>query len=169
MNGHSESSKNQINYEHGTKPTAIVTPSTPNNYDDSAFLPNRLLAAIPVSDLGDSLDSRHLSESLNLSHGFGLSFKMEGLDKDGLGLNSDDSGYDEYEEEYSYIITEHSAPELVAMVEKDFKLVSMLSFSFKYDHLTQDRLTTWFKNLWKNPFGFLDSREKTDRQTGSIF
>jgi hypothetical protein len=38
------------------KPTAIVAPS----FEESTFLPNRLLAAIPVSDLGDSLDSRHL-------------------------------------------------------------------------------------------------------------
>jgi hypothetical protein len=127
MNGHSESSHTKINYEH-SKPTAIVTPSTPNSYDDSVFLPNRLLAAIPVSDLGDSLDSRHLSESLNLSHGFGLSFKMDSSDKDGLGLNSDDSGYDEYEEEYSYIITEHSSPELVSMVEKEFKPVTTLTY-----------------------------------------
>ena len=36
-------------------------------------LPNRLLAAIPISDLGESLDSRHLSESFNA----GLS-KMKG-------------------------------------------------------------------------------------------
>ena len=28
-------------------------------------LPNRLLSAIPISDLGESLDSRHLSESFN--------------------------------------------------------------------------------------------------------
>ncbi len=28
----------------------------------------KIQAAIPVSDLGDSLDSRHLGESLNLSH-----------------------------------------------------------------------------------------------------
>ena len=63
-----------------SKPTAIVIPSSPS-YDETTILPNRLLAAIPVSDLGDSLDSRHLSESLNLSHGFGLSFKMENSDK----------------------------------------------------------------------------------------
>ena len=36
-------------------------------------LPNRLLSAIPISDLGESLDSRHLSESFNA----GLS-KMKG-------------------------------------------------------------------------------------------
>ena len=35
---------------------------------DDDQLPNRLLAAIPVSDLGDSLDSRHLGESLNLGN-----------------------------------------------------------------------------------------------------
>jgi hypothetical protein len=40
--------------------------------------------------------------------------------------NSDDSGYDEYDEENSHIITEHSAPELVAKVEKEFKPVKRL-------------------------------------------
>ena len=119
MNGEkSEPKMTQYN-----KPTAIVIPSSPN-FEETTYLPNRLLAAIPVSDLGDSLDSRHLSESLNLSHGFGLSFKMENSDRDGLGgPNSDDSGYDEYEEDYSHIITEHSAPELVAQVEREFKQV----------------------------------------------
>ena len=34
--------------------------------------PNRLLSAIPVSDLGDSLDSRHLNESINLSQSLGI-------------------------------------------------------------------------------------------------
>ena len=101
------------------KPTAIVSPT----FDETTILPNRLLAAIPVSDLGDSLDSRHLSESLNLSHGFGLGLKQSDHTDGGVGLNSDDSGYDEYDEEYSHIITEHSAPELVEKVEKAFKPV----------------------------------------------
>lgn len=40
--------------------------------DEATILPNRLLlSAIPVSDLGDSLDSRHLSESLNMSQSLG--------------------------------------------------------------------------------------------------
>ena len=34
--------------------------------------PSRLLSAIPVSDLGDSLDSRHLNESINLSQSLGI-------------------------------------------------------------------------------------------------
>ena len=101
------------------KPTAIIAPT----FDETTILPNRLLAAIPVSDLGDSLDSRHLSESLNLSHGFGM--RLDSSDKDGLGQNSDDSGYDEYDEEYSHIITEHSAPELVEKVEREFKPVKL--------------------------------------------
>jgi hypothetical protein len=43
--------------------------------DDNIILPNRLLlSAIPVSDLGDSLDSRHLSESLNMSQSLGGGF-----------------------------------------------------------------------------------------------
>ena len=79
MNGKSESN---MGYEQCVKPTAIVNP----NYDETTFLPNRLLAAIPVSDLGDSLDSRHLSESLNLSHGFGLSFKMDNNDKVSISI-----------------------------------------------------------------------------------
>ena len=43
--------------------------------DEATILPNRLLlSAIPVSDLGDSLDSRHLSESLNMSQSLGGGF-----------------------------------------------------------------------------------------------
>ena len=43
--------------------------------EDNIILPNRLLlSAIPVSDLGDSLDSRHLSESLNMSQSLGGGF-----------------------------------------------------------------------------------------------
>ena len=39
--------------------------------EEPTILPNRLLlSAIPVSDLGDSLDSRHLSESLNKTHSY---------------------------------------------------------------------------------------------------
>ena len=40
------------------------------NISDEA-LPNRLLSAIPISDLGESLDSRHLSESFNGNSKFG--------------------------------------------------------------------------------------------------
>lgn len=66
--------------------------------DEEATLPNRLLsAAIPVSDLGDSLDSRHLGESLNLSH---HSARLKNGDLKGSadsgGGDSVDSGYDEY-------------------------------------------------------------------------
>ena len=43
--------------------------------DEATIIPNRLLlSAIPVSDLGDSLDSRHLSESLNMSQSLGGGF-----------------------------------------------------------------------------------------------
>ena len=40
--------------------------------DESSNHPNRLLAAIPISDLGESLDSRHLNlnGSLNLSSSY---------------------------------------------------------------------------------------------------
>ena len=41
----------------------ISTVVLSENTEDT--LPNRLLAAIPISDLGESLDSRHLSESFN--------------------------------------------------------------------------------------------------------
>ena len=52
-----------------------TTNSTENHYHNTEIenskniseegLPNRLLSAIPISDLGESLDSRHLSESFN--------------------------------------------------------------------------------------------------------
>lgn len=79
--------------------------------DKDDGLPNRLLAAIPISDLGESLDSRHLGESFN-----------DQLMKSGAdSVDSNDSGYDEYDEEYSHIITESSAPDLVKKVENDFR------------------------------------------------
>ena len=39
--------------------------------DESLAHPNRLLSAIPVSDLGDSLDSRHLHEAIDLNQSLG--------------------------------------------------------------------------------------------------
>ena len=36
-------------------------------------------------------------------------------------LDSGDSGYDEYEEDYSHIITEHSEPAAVDRVMEEFK------------------------------------------------
>ena len=103
--------------------------------------PNRLLAAIPVSDLGDSLDSRHLGESLNISHystangnGNGPALNGKGgigkLARGGVGSadsggDSADSGYDEYEEEYSHIITENSPSDLVRQVEANFRPVDL--------------------------------------------
>ncbi len=91
--------------------------------DGDEGLPNRLLAAIPISDLGESLDSRHLGESLNAaaSQQILASGKNGGADS----ADSTDSGYDEYEEEYSHIITESSAPDLVKQVEAEFKPVEL--------------------------------------------
>lgn len=40
-------------------------------------------------------------------------------------MDSNDSGYDEYDEEYSHIITESSSPELVQKVERDFRPVDL--------------------------------------------
>ena len=42
--------------------------------DESLAHPNRLLSAIPVSDLGDSLDSRHLHEAIDLNQSLGKIF-----------------------------------------------------------------------------------------------
>ena len=39
--------------------------------DESLAHPNRLLSAIPVSDLGESLDSRHLHEAIDLNQSLG--------------------------------------------------------------------------------------------------
>ena len=44
-------------------------------------LPNRLLSAIPISDLGESLDSRHLSESFNGALGKMKSEFFSSIDK----------------------------------------------------------------------------------------
>ena len=67
-------------------------------------LPNRLLSAIPISDLGESLDSRHLSESFNAAAGLGPNSKFNNNNNTN-SVDSSDSGYDEYEEDYSHIIT----------------------------------------------------------------
>ena len=80
-------------------------------------LPNRLLSAIPISDLGESLDSRHLQESFN----GGNLFNSQKLDS----AESNDSGFDDYEEDYNHIITENSSPEQVKKVEQDFRVVDL--------------------------------------------
>lgn len=86
------------------------------------MMPNRLLSAIPISDLGDSLDSRHLGESVNAKS----SAENESINND-RSANSADSGYGciEYEEDYAHIITEHSSPELVKEIESQFQTVSL--------------------------------------------
>ena len=107
----------------GTKSSAVSPDFSPEE-----TLPNRLLAAIPVSDLGDSLDSRHLGESVNYSHFSsgksrpGTAGRLGGSADSG---DSADSGFDEYEEENSHIITENSAKELVKRVEEDFRPVEL--------------------------------------------
>ena len=45
-----------------------------------------------------------------------FSFLKGGADS----VDSNDSGYDEYDEEYNHIITENSEPHLVKKVEQDF-------------------------------------------------
>ena len=42
-----------------------------------------------------------------------------------FSVDSNDSGYDEYDEEYSHIITESSSRELVQKVENDFRPVDL--------------------------------------------
>ena len=103
----------------------VMNESSPSSVcanDESTILPNRLLAAVPVSDLGDSLDSRHLSESLNISQNLGGGLKKH-QHSNSLedSADSGDSGYDEYDEEYSHIITENSSASLVSKVEANFK------------------------------------------------
>lgn len=108
----------------GTKSSAAMSP----DYSPEETLPNRLLAAIPVSDLGDSLDSRHLGESINYSHFSsgksrpGTAGRLGGSAESG---DSTDSGFDEYDEENSHIITENSAKEAVRLVEEQFRPVEL--------------------------------------------
>lgn len=99
--------------------------SSPDFSNEDEMLPNRLLSAIPMSDLGDSLDSRYFGESLNFSHA-----SKGGLLASGMGSaesgDSADSGFDgEYEEENSHIITEHSDKDVVAKVEAEFRPVEL--------------------------------------------
>ncbi len=94
-------------------------------------LPNRLLAAMPVSDLGESLDSRHLGESLNMSHhsasnGRRLQSSKIGGPRSADSTDSADSGYDEYDEENSHIVTEKSDPALVKYCSRTVVVVSQL-------------------------------------------
>lgn len=58
-------------------------------------------------------------------HLFGLQ-NRERMEKDSHNMsNGEDSGYDDYDEEYCHIITEHSAAELVAKVEREFTPVDL--------------------------------------------
>ena len=50
-------------------------------------LPNRLLSAIPISDLGESLDSRHLSESFNGGNKFSKGNDLSNFFKDKSHFN----------------------------------------------------------------------------------
>ncbi|XP_040564682.1 uncharacterized protein [Lepeophtheirus salmonis] len=84
------------------------------------YHPNRLTAAFPLPDLGESLDSTHL----NLNSSLNLSNKNSPI-LHYAGDESADSGYDEYEEGYTHIITENSSEELVNSVITEFKPVDL--------------------------------------------
>ena len=73
-----------------------------SDLDTRGVLPNSLLATIPSSDLGESLDCRPnkaCSDPGQASRSAPVS---------ATSLDSGDSGYDEYEDDNAHIIIEHS-------------------------------------------------------------
>ena len=87
--------------------------------DTKGVLPNSLLASIPSSDLGESLDCR----PTKISQDVGQTSRSAPVSA--TSLDSGDSGYDEYEDENAHIITEHSAKDLVNGVIQEFKPVDL--------------------------------------------
>jgi len=87
--------------------------------DTKGVLPNSLLATIPSSDLGESLDCRPakvVTDTGPVSRSAPVSANSQ---------DSGDSGYDEYEDENAHIITEHSTKDLVNGVIQEFKPVDL--------------------------------------------
>lgn len=87
--------------------------------DTKGVLPNSLLATIPSSDLGESLDCRPVKTITEKDH------VSRSAPVSATSLDSGDSGYDEYEDENAHIITEHSAKDLVNGVIQEFKHVDL--------------------------------------------
>ena len=88
--------------------------------DTKGVLPNSLLATIPSSDLGESLDCRPTQSTMSDTEPVSRSAPVSST-----SLDSGDSGYDEYEDENAHIITEHSAKDLVNGVIQEFKPVDL--------------------------------------------
>jgi len=88
--------------------------------DTKGVLPNSLLATIPSSDLGESLDCRPTKTIMSDTEPVSRSAPVSST-----SLDSGDSGYDEYEDENAHIITEHSAKDLVNNVIQEFKPVDL--------------------------------------------
>jgi len=87
---------------------------------ESAAPPNRLLDSIPTSDLGESLDCRPRRPAVDQLQGGSRSAPVSAN-----SLDSGDSGYDEYEDEYAHIITENSPKGLVEQVVEEFQPVQL--------------------------------------------
>jgi len=87
--------------------------------DSKGVLPNSLLASIPSSDLGESLDCRPTKPAQNTEP------MSRSAPVSATSLDSGDSGYDEYEDENAHIITEHSGKDLVNSVVENFKPVDL--------------------------------------------
>ena len=90
-----------------------------SDLDTRGVLPNSLLATIPSSDLGESLDCRPnkaCSDPGQASRSAPVS---------ATSLDSGDSGYDEYEDDNAHIIIEHSTKNLVDQVVQEFKPVDL--------------------------------------------
>lgn len=87
--------------------------------DTRGVLPNSLLATIPSSDLGESLDCRPIRHNPDPGP------TSRSAPVSATSLDSGDSGYDEYEDENAHIITEHSVKTLVDDVIQEFKPVDL--------------------------------------------
>jgi len=93
-----------------------ITPSNVWEGLESRAPAHRLLDSIPTSDLGESLDCRGRKTEEEVEKN-----KSRSAPVSANSLDSGDSGYDEYEDEYAHIITENSPKGLVEQVVEDFK------------------------------------------------
>jgi len=94
--------------------------------DSRGELPNSLLDTIPSSDLGESLDTRghhaHLGKEPEVEQNSG---GTRSAPVSANSLDSGDSGYDEYDEDYSHIITEYSSKDIVEAIIQEFRPVDL--------------------------------------------
>ncbi|XP_063874446.1 uncharacterized protein LOC135107927 [Scylla paramamosain] len=85
------------------------------------------LENIPTNDLGESLDCRRAATWYHASKGAAASLPTTSTST--RSVDSSDSGIYDLDDDYSFVITENSPPELVRRVEADFTPIENLDLT----------------------------------------